>query len=66
MTATGLVESMTKASTAEGRRRRIRWPLWLLGISGMLVLVSIVRLITASAGFPHISRAMSKFMTSPS
>ena len=48
MTATGLVESMTRASTAEGRRRGIRWPLWLLGIAGMLVLVSIVRLITGA------------------
>ena len=48
MTATGLVESMTKASTAAGRRRGIRWPLWLLGISGLLVLVSIVRLVTGA------------------
>lgn len=48
MTATGLVESMTKASTAAGRRRGIRWPLWLLGIAGLLVLVSIVRLITGA------------------
>src|ERR1044072_8266027 len=48
MTATGLVESMTKASTAAGRRRGIRWPLWLLAISGLLVLVSIVRLVTGA------------------
>ena len=48
MTATGLVESMTRASTAAGRRRGIRWPLWLLGISGLLVLVSIVRLVTGA------------------
>jgi general nucleoside transport system permease protein len=48
MTATGYVESITEASTAEGRRRGIRWPLWLLGIAGMLVLVSIVRLITGA------------------
>ncbi len=48
MTAAGLAESMTSASTAEGRRRGIRWSAWLLGIAGLLVLVSIVRLITGA------------------
>src|SRR4029450_7119916 len=48
MPAPGLVQPMTRASTAEGRRRGIRWPVLLLGIAGMLVLVSIVRLITSA------------------
>jgi ABC-type uncharacterized transport system permease subunit len=47
VTATGLVESVTTAARASGkRRRRMSWPVVLLGISGALVLVSIVRLIT--------------------
>jgi simple sugar transport system permease protein len=47
VTATGLVESITAASEASGkRRRRLSLPVVLLGIAGVLVLVSIVRLIT--------------------
>jgi ABC-type uncharacterized transport system permease subunit len=48
MTATGYVDSITSASTAAGRRRGLRWPVLLLGIAGMLVLVSIVRLVTGA------------------
>ena len=49
MTATGLVESMTQASTAApDAAGASAWPVWLLGIAGVLVLVSIVRLVTGA------------------
>jgi general nucleoside transport system permease protein len=47
MTATGLVESTTRAPAAGRRRRpRLSLPIVLIGVAAILVLVSIVRLVT--------------------